>query len=280
VADDVLVQSVVLGQQDDRRFPPASPDSPSPLPGGHHRARIAHQNTQVEPSNVDSQLESAGGDDGGKFPAGQLLLDHPPFLGQKTGAIGTDPAGQLRRHAQDAHVNQFSDFAGLGEGDGLEPGLGGPGEQLGRQGRGVAVLPFFGFEEHEVAPGLRGTAAVNDIQVLFLPADELLSEFPGVGNGCGKHDELGTGPVEMADSLQPTKDLRHMTAEYPPVGVQFVDHLVWWGRIPWCSMSGLVTTTSPRVRTALRASPGVSPSKVKARTPSPPARLSSVSSAT
>jgi hypothetical protein len=45
-------------------------------------------------------------------------------------------------------------------------------------------------------------------------------------------------------------------------------------------MSGLLTTMSPCRRIACRASPGVSPSKVKAFTPRPPAWLSSSSSAT
>ena len=47
------------------------------------------------------------------------------------------------------------------------------------------------------------------------------------------------------------------------------NHLVWWGRIAAWSMSGLVTTTWPALRTADRIGAGVSPSYVDAETDNP-----------
>ena len=58
------------------------------------------------------------------------------------------------------------------------------------------------------------------------------------------------------------------------------NHLVWWGRIAEWSMSGLVTTTWPAVRTADRIGAGVSPSYVAAETVEPGAATSSPNSAT
>ena len=123
MVDDILVQGVVLRQQDDGRFAAASPDAAAPLPGGHDGSRIAHQNAKVQAADVDPHFESAGGNDRGKLPTCQFLFDHPPLLRQKTGPIGTDPVGQLRCCAQDAHVDQFGNLARLGEGDGFESGF-------------------------------------------------------------------------------------------------------------------------------------------------------------
>ena len=75
MVNDILVQGIVLRQQDDGRFPAASPDAAAALPGGHHRSRIADQDAQVQAADVDPHFESAGGDDRGKLPACQFLFD-------------------------------------------------------------------------------------------------------------------------------------------------------------------------------------------------------------
>ena len=82
----------------------------------------------------------------------------------------------------------------------------------------------------------------------------------------------GVLAIEFADALQPAQHIAEMAAEDAAIGVQLVQHdvaqifeqarpaSVWWGRIPVCSMSGLVRTMWLFSRMALRASLGVSPS--------------------
>ena len=73
----------------------------------------------------------------------------------------------------------------------------------------------------------------------------------------------GFESVELADALQAPQQVRQMAAVDAAIVVQLVDHdvaqvleiacahLVWCGRMPACSMSGLVSTTLARWRMAL-----------------------------
>ena len=131
---------------------------------------------------------------------------------------------QLRRRAQDAHVDQFGDLARLGEGDGLEPGFRRFHKELRGQARDMTALAFFRFHEDEMPFCLRGATFMNDVDGSLLLADELLSEFLGVGDGCRKQNELRGAAIKAADPLKTPENLRHVAPENPPVRVHFIDN--------------------------------------------------------
>jgi hypothetical protein len=106
-----------------------------------------------------------------------------------------------------------------------------------------------------------------------------------------QQDVLRLHAVEAHTRSSRRSTLRHVRAEHAAVGVHFVDHHVLQvleelrplgvvGQDRLVQHVGIADHDLAVQAHAWRASPGVSPSKVKAFTPSLPARLSSSSSAT
>ncbi len=67
ISHEKLIQGVLTGNQDQGGILPAAPYPAAALPGGYHRPGISNQNTQIQISDIDTQLEGAGGDDGQKI---------------------------------------------------------------------------------------------------------------------------------------------------------------------------------------------------------------------
>ena len=57
------------------------------LPGGGDGAGVAAHHADVEPADVDAQLERVGGDHGADRAVAQSLLDGPPLVGQVAAAV-------------------------------------------------------------------------------------------------------------------------------------------------------------------------------------------------
>ena len=83
--------------------------------------------------------------------------------------------------------------------------------------------------------------------------------------------KVGEDAVVGAQPAQPAQQVGDVGAEDAPQHVQLVDHHVaqpgqeraqrsWWGRIPWWSISGLVSTTLAWLRTQVRSCRPASPS--------------------
>src|SRR5208337_4583940 len=87
VIHDVLIECILVRDQHYGRFVPAPANTSSPLPGGHDGPWIPDQNAQIQPPYIDTKLQGACGYDCAKRPAGQLLFDSAPLLGQKSGPV-------------------------------------------------------------------------------------------------------------------------------------------------------------------------------------------------
>ena len=88
IAGEILVQGVLPGHHDDRRFLLCPAHPAAALEGCHDRAGITHQNADVQAADVDAQLQSAGADHGQQLARGHAGLDAPALLGQKARAVG------------------------------------------------------------------------------------------------------------------------------------------------------------------------------------------------
>ncbi len=95
VAHEVLVQGVLAGDHDHGRLPLAAAHPSAALQGLHDRARVAHQDAQVEPADVDAELQGAGGDDRQQVARGHAGFDVPPLLREEPGPVGADPALEI-----------------------------------------------------------------------------------------------------------------------------------------------------------------------------------------
>ena len=80
VLDEVLVQGVGLGHQDDEGVPALASHPAGPLPGSHHGAGIAHQDADVQAADVDAHFQGAGGDHAFHLAAGESALDLPALF--------------------------------------------------------------------------------------------------------------------------------------------------------------------------------------------------------
>ena len=119
MVDQVLIQGVGLRDHGDQRFP-AAPDASRALPGGDLAARVSHQQTYVQPPDIDSHLQGRGGDHSEEISLEEPALDLPALLGKKAGPIGADGRGDGRIGLDDPGVHQLGDAPGLGEGDGAQ----------------------------------------------------------------------------------------------------------------------------------------------------------------
>ena len=113
-------------------------------------------------------------------------------------------------------MDQLRELSRLGETDGVETLLYGPGKQLRRGDRGAAR----GVDKQEVPPGLGRAALRND---LHLQPRERPDEDFGLGDGGGGQDKLRLRAVVGADPPQAPQHLGHVAAHDAAVGVDFVD---------------------------------------------------------
>ena len=87
VAQQVLVDRVVAGQQHGQAFVVPAAAAARLLPTAGDRAGVIHQEGHVERADVDAQLERVGGRDAAQVAAEQILLDLAAFIGQVAAAI-------------------------------------------------------------------------------------------------------------------------------------------------------------------------------------------------
>ena len=92
VVDDVLVDRRSRGDQDGdaRALPPAGP--PELLPGRRHRPRVAGEDRDIEPTDVDAELERVRRDDAEHLAVAQPVLDRPSLRRQVAAAVAADAA--------------------------------------------------------------------------------------------------------------------------------------------------------------------------------------------
>ena len=90
MAGKILVQCIFSGNQCNGRLLSTATYPPASLPGGDHRSGIAHQDAQIQITNINPQFQSTGGDDRQKISVGQTLFDLTALFREKTGPVGAD----------------------------------------------------------------------------------------------------------------------------------------------------------------------------------------------
>ena len=91
VVDHVLVHRRGRRDEDRDRDVLAPPGAPDLLPRGGDRAGIAGEDGDVEPADVDAELERVRAHDPEDLAAPQALLDGAPLGGQVAAAVAADP---------------------------------------------------------------------------------------------------------------------------------------------------------------------------------------------
>ncbi len=92
VVDDVLVHRRGRGDEHGDAHVAAPPRPAHLLPRRRDRARVAGQDRDVQPADVDAELERVGGDDAEDLAVAQAALDRAPLRGQVAAAVAADPA--------------------------------------------------------------------------------------------------------------------------------------------------------------------------------------------
>ena len=231
IAGEILVQGVLPGYHDDRRFLLCPAHPAAALEGCHDRAGITHQNADVQAADVDAQLQSAGADHGQQLARGHAGLDAPALLGQKARAVGGNAFFVRAGPAARPEADQLGHPARAAIDDGAQIAGQRRLEQVdGRRGRAL-----LGIEKHEMARSLGRARRVNDDRragrrCAVARADKCARQFAGIAHR-GRAEHIG-GPRAVApgQTVQPPEDLGHVRAEHPPVGVGLVHHHVGQAR--------------------------------------------------
>ena len=269
--DDVLVDR--RGRRDagsPTLRPGRRPARPNCCQVAGDRARVAGQDRDVEPPDVDPELEGVGGDDAEDLAVAEAALDRPPLGRQVAAAVAADPRPRpevLAQRLAQARSSMIStatrvrpNTIGLAAGpqERQRPALGERQRRAAGPGR-----PDRGSADRRAGRGARRPAPRSRSDP-DRPTGEHLRELARVPDRRRAADDDRVAAVVGADAGGAAG------ARWPralPNTPRYVcsssmtmtrscsnswNHLVWWGRIAEWSMSGLVTTTCPALRMADR----------------------------
>ena len=231
VADDVLVQGILTGDQDSQGWIAAAAGSPDLLPERRARARPSDHQDGVEAADVDTELEGVRGSHPEQAAGAQVGFQGSPLLGQVATAVGAHPI-PLDRALADRAGQDLHGPSGPGEGQRRYVRVDQAGHQVRRLGQRPAE-PGHGLRRilGDVGQGWRVPQHdVHRSRVRCRPGRprQSDSEQPGggrtrVGHGGRCRDERRRCPVQRRDPPQPPQHERHVRAEDAAVGVCLVD---------------------------------------------------------
>ena len=228
VVDDVLVDRRSRGDQDGnaRALPPAGP--PELLPRRRHRTRVAGEDRDIEPPDVDAELERVRGDDAEDLAIAQPVLDRPTFGWQVAAPVAANAASRsvalAQRFAQSGQ-QQLDRDPRPPEHDRLAPGAEeGECPPLcegdGRPARTAGGLHDRRIDKHDVA--LAGRCPVSVDEACRSPGQHRrqLARVPDRRRAA--HDDR-VRAVMGADPEEPPKHVGDVAAEHAAIRVQLVD---------------------------------------------------------
>ena len=224
MAHEILVQRVLARHQHHGRFLLCPAHAPAPLQGGHDGARIAHQDADIQPADVDAQFQGAGADHGQQLARSHAGLDLAAFLGQESRAIGGDAARPRPGKAPGPQADQLGHAAGTAIDDGAQLARQrGPQQIDGRRGRALV-----GIEEDVMPCALRRAGLVHHHGRLApgqqIEAGERRGQLAGIAHR-GRAEYIGRrGAVMGGQPVEAAEHARHMRAEHAAVGVGLVHH--------------------------------------------------------
>ena len=265
MAAEELVQGVLAG--DVERQTLAAPSRPAPhLAQARDRAGEGDADRRVQLPDVDPQLERVGGDDREQLAGRQPGLDLAALLRRVAGPVRGDPLGQLRaaqllEPGARKPLDQLDAPPAAQKADRPYPLADQVGKQLGGLGQDRAPAHRPRVDDRRVPDpdppaGTRSAVGVDEAEGL---AHQPLGELHRIGDRGRGEDEPGAGAIKARHPPQPAQDVGDVRPEHAPVGVGLVnDHpveageevppVLWWGRMPTWSMSGLVRTRFERRR--------------------------------
>lgn len=226
-----LVERRRTGHQEDHRTFLGAPRAAALLPGGGDGPRVARQHCRLEPADVDAQFQGVGADHAQVAAGARAFLDVAPFVGEIASPVAADTVGILLvalHGALEVGGEDFHAQAAAAEDDGLNALQ----QELGGDAAGLV--------DHRLADAqfLIDDRGIVEDEMLFAPgravvvdqaegnAEELLGQFPGIGDGRRAADEAGIRAVEFADPPQAPHQVGEMAAEHAPVMMHLVHHHV------------------------------------------------------
>jgi hypothetical protein len=118
VADEVLVERVLLRHEDRERRGTAPTRATRLLPHRGARPGVADEDRGVERTDVDAELERVRRRDRDEVPVGQLAFQFAPVLGEVARAVGLDARSEVGRDLAAREVGeQFRRAPRAGEAD-------------------------------------------------------------------------------------------------------------------------------------------------------------------
>ena len=280
VAAEELVERVLAGDVD-REPAAAAPGAAPHLPQRGDRARERDADRGVERADVDAELERVGGDDAEQLALDEPALDLAPLLGRVAGAVGRDPLARARPGpCPRARASANLAISSTALRDFMKTIVRAPcgdelGQQVGRLGERRAprreLLVGDRRVPHRDRAVVAGRAVLVDDREVVEARSAARRARPGWRSSrwparsaarCRRRRRPAAAAAARCRRASRTRRGRRAPRRRrrPRGWRRSRAHARWLGRIPTCSMSGLVSTTLARRRIAERCSRGVSPS--------------------
>lgn len=152
VGHEVLVESVLAGDEDDESVVGAATGPARLLAERRDRPRKGGKDGGIEPADIDPELEGARRHDAGELTGEEAPLGLPALRRKVSGPIRGDSVGEVGGEPLPGPaVDELGPLPVPGEDDGGDAGRDEVDEGVGRHGESRSAEGVVGFEERRVA---------------------------------------------------------------------------------------------------------------------------------
>ncbi len=229
MANDELIERRRRRHQHRARASAAASGAAGALPGGGDGAGVTGHDDGVERTDVNAELESAGGNHSANYSIAEAAFDFAALVRQVAAAIAANGfrfSRQVRIRLLQIGQENFSLQARIGEDDGLQIVF----QKFLGHARGFVDVAAADAQS-AIHNGwivkdesfFRGRSAIGTEDFNNFGFKKSFSEIAGVGDGGGTTDELGIAAVKAGDAAEAAEDIAQVAAEDAAVGMQFIE---------------------------------------------------------
>lgn len=223
----ILIQRVVPGHQNNGGFSQGPSHAAAALQRRRDRARIAHQNADVQTADIYAQFQRAGGNDGQQFAGGHARFDLAAFLRQETGPVGGNAPGKGPFHGSGPQAHKLRHPPGAAIHNGTQAARHGRLEQI--NGRACRTLRRFKKNIMPRAPGRPGAIHDHGSAPALLVRSrrgqtrQRRRQLAGIAHGGRTENKGRIGAVAGRKTGKATEHPRHVRPENAPIDMRFVN---------------------------------------------------------